>query len=67
MVWDAVLITSGFWVLALSVLLYTRFFDATVARISTDLMRIHVDFDSFWRSAEALLGGGTSTTRGRGS
>ena len=36
-------------------------------RISTGSMDVHVDFDSFWRSARALLGGGTSTTRGRSS
>ena len=58
MVWDAVLITAGFWVLVFALWLNVRFFGGTLARISTVSMNIHADFDTFWRSAEALLGGG---------
>jgi alpha-1,2-mannosyltransferase len=34
------------------------FLGGILDRISTDSMSVHVDFDSFWRSARALLGGG---------
>jgi hypothetical protein len=35
-----------------------RYLGGALGRISTDSMRVHVDFDSFWRSARALLEGG---------
>ena len=57
-VWDAVLITVGFWVLVYSLWLDVRFGSGTLERISTQSMDIHADFDSFWRSARALLTGG---------
>jgi alpha-1,2-mannosyltransferase/arabinofuranan 3-O-arabinosyltransferase len=57
-VWDAVFITAGFWVLVYSLWLDVRFGAGTLERISTQSMDIHADFDSFWRSARALLGGG---------
>lgn len=38
--------------------LYFRFWSETLERISTPYMQIHVDFDTFWRSAVAMLRGG---------
>ena len=58
MVWDAVLLTGAFWVLVLSVWLDVRFLGGILERISTREMDVHGDFDSFWRSARALLEGG---------
>ncbi len=55
--WDAVMLTAGFWVLAASLWLQVGFLGATLERISTRSMEIHVDFDSFWRSARAMLEG----------
>jgi alpha-1,2-mannosyltransferase len=56
-VWDAVLITAGFWVLAASLWMDVDYMGATLERISTRSMAFHVDFDSFWRSARAMLEG----------
>ena len=56
-VWDAVFITVGFWVLALSLWMDVFVGNAVLERISTTSMRVHADFDSFWRSARALLAG----------
>src|SRR5215207_5302784 len=56
-VWDAVLITAGFWVLAASLWMDVDYMGATLERISTQSMAFHVDFDSFWRSARAMLEG----------
>jgi alpha-1,2-mannosyltransferase/arabinofuranan 3-O-arabinosyltransferase len=56
-VWDAVLITAGFWVLVASLWMNVDYMGATLERISTRSMAFHVDFDSFWRSARALLEG----------
>jgi alpha-1,2-mannosyltransferase len=56
-VWDAVFITVGFWVLALSLWMDVRVGGAILERISTASMGVHADFDSFWRSARALLAG----------
>lgn len=55
---DAVLYTAAFWVFAASVWMNVRYLGGALGRISTDSMRVHVDFDSFWRSARALLEGG---------
>ena len=55
--WDAVFITVGFWVLALSLWMDVRVGGSILERISTQSMDIHADFDSFWRSARALLAG----------
>jgi alpha-1,2-mannosyltransferase len=56
-VWDAVLITAGFWVLVASLWMDLDYMGATLERISTRSMAFHVDFDSFWRSARAMLEG----------
>jgi alpha-1,2-mannosyltransferase len=56
-VWDAVLITAGFWVLVASLWMNVDYMGATLERISTRSMAFHVDFDSFWRSARAMLEG----------
>ncbi len=55
---DAVLYTVAFWVFVAAVWLDVRFLGGALGRISTSSMRVHVDFDSFWLSARALLGGG---------
>ena len=55
--WDAVMFTAGFWVLAVSLWLQVSYLGAALGRISTGSMRVHVDFDSFWRSARAMLEG----------
>ena len=55
---DAVLYTAAFWVFAAAVWMDVRYLGGALGRISTDSMRVHVDFDSFWRSARALLEGG---------
>jgi alpha-1,2-mannosyltransferase/arabinofuranan 3-O-arabinosyltransferase len=55
--WDAVFITVGFWVLALSLWMDVRVGGGILERISTTSMDVHADFDSFWRSARALLAG----------
>ena len=55
---DAVLYTAAFWVFAASVWMNARYLGGVLGRISTDSMSVHVDFDSFWRSARALLEGG---------
>ena len=57
-VWDAVFLTVGFWVLALSLWMDVGVIGGTLERISTRSMDIHADFDTFWRSARALLSGG---------
>jgi alpha-1,2-mannosyltransferase len=56
-VWDAVLITVGFWVLVASLWMDVDYMGPTLERISTRSMAFHVDFDSFWRSARAMLEG----------
>src|SRR5919112_3547690 len=55
--WDAVLFTVGFWVLAASLWLQIGYMGAALSRISTESMQVHADFDSFWRSARAMLEG----------
>jgi alpha-1,2-mannosyltransferase len=56
-VWDAILVWVAFFILLLALWINVRFGDDTLARISTDSMDIHADFDTFWRSAEALWEG----------
>jgi alpha-1,2-mannosyltransferase len=56
-VWDAVLITAGFWVLLAALWMDLAYMDAILERIGTRSMEYHVDFDSFWRSAKAMLEG----------
>ncbi len=55
---DAVLYTAAFWIFVAALWMDVRFLGGALGRISTGSMRVHVDFDSFWRSARALLGGG---------
>jgi alpha-1,2-mannosyltransferase len=55
---DAVLYTAAFWVFAAALWMDVSFLGGALGRISTGSMRVHVDFDSFWRSARALLEGG---------
>src|ERR671916_1505355 len=55
---DAVLYTAAFWVFAAAVWMDVRYLGGALGRISTESMQVHVDFDSFWRSARALLEGG---------
>ncbi|WP_166177772.1 glycosyltransferase family 87 protein [Rubrobacter tropicus] len=55
---DAVLYTVAFWVFAGALWMDVWFLGGVLDRISTESMNVHVDFDSFWRSARALLGGG---------
>jgi len=54
---DAILITAGFWVLAASLWMDIDYLGGTLDRIGTQSMAFHVDFDSFWRSAKAMLEG----------
>jgi alpha-1,2-mannosyltransferase len=56
-VWDAVLITVGFWVLLAALWMDLDYMGAILERIGTRSMEYHVDFDSFWRSAKAMLQG----------
>jgi alpha-1,2-mannosyltransferase len=56
-VWNAVLISATLWVLVLALWLDVRFMDGILERISSDSMAVHVDFDTFWRSAAALWEG----------
>jgi alpha-1,2-mannosyltransferase len=49
--------TAGFWVLAASLWLQVGFMGAALGRIATESMQVHLDFDSFWRSARAMLEG----------
>jgi alpha-1,2-mannosyltransferase len=51
------MITAGFWVLAASLWMQIGYMSGTLERIATGSMQIHVDFDSFWRSARAMLEG----------
>ena len=55
---DAFFLTAGFWVLALSLWMDIGVIGGTLERISTRSMDIHADFETFWRSARALLSGG---------
>ena len=52
---DAAMISVAFWVLVLALWLDVRFMSGTLERISTDAMYVHVDFQTFWHSAVALL------------
>lgn len=56
--WNGVLVLAALGVMILAVVLQVRFGDGTLQRISTDVMDIHADFDSFRRSAVAMLSGG---------
>ncbi len=54
---DAVMITAGFWVLVASLWMQVGYMGGTLERIATGSMEIHADFESFWRSARAMLEG----------
>jgi alpha-1,2-mannosyltransferase len=54
---DAALISVAVLVLVLALWLDVRFVSGTMQRISTDSMYVHADFETFWRSAVALLEG----------
>lgn len=54
---EAVLFFGAFVVLLFSLWLDVRFLGETLERISTGSMDVHADFDTFWRSAEALWEG----------
>jgi alpha-1,2-mannosyltransferase len=49
--------TAGFWVLAVSLWMHVGYMGAVLGRLSTGSMEVHADFDSFWRSARAMLEG----------
>ena len=55
--WDAVMFTAGFWIIAVSLWLQVGYIGAALGRIATGSMQVHVDFDSFWLSAKAMLEG----------
>jgi alpha-1,2-mannosyltransferase len=55
---DAVLYTAAFWIFVAALWMDVRYLGGALGRISTSSMRVHVDFDSFWLSARALLEGG---------
>jgi alpha-1,2-mannosyltransferase len=52
-----VMFTAGFGVLAVSIWLQIGYMGAALGRIATGSMEVHADFDSFWRSARAMLEG----------
>ena len=54
---DAALAVGAFGALAVALWLYVLFGFDTLRGISSDWMYVHTDFDSFWRSAEALWEG----------
>src|SRR5829696_9495004 len=54
---DAILAAAAVWALALALWLDVRFMGGILGRISTDVMSVHGDFDTFWRSARAFLEG----------
>jgi alpha-1,2-mannosyltransferase len=56
-VWDVVLVWVAFFVLLVALGIDVRFGEETLERISTDSMGVHADFDTFWRSADALWEG----------
>jgi alpha-1,2-mannosyltransferase len=54
---DAILAAAAVWALALALWLDVRFMGGILERISTDVMSVHGDFDTFWRSARAFWQG----------
>ncbi len=53
-VFQVLLGVAVFGVFALSFGMSVAFMDITLGRMADDSMRVHADFDTFWRSAEAL-------------
>ena len=58
-VWDVAFVAVSVAALTLSFWLHLRFGDGLLERISSDSMDVHADFDTFWRSAEAVWTGGS--------
>ena len=56
-VWDVVLGVAAFGALVLAVSLYAHFGFGTLAGISSDSLKLHMDFDVFWHSARASWDG----------
>ena len=56
-VWNAVLVLAAMGVMVLAVVLQVRLGVGTLERISTEVMDIHADFDSFRQSARAMWRG----------
>src|SRR4051812_16057062 len=54
---DAVLLAGAFGALVMAVWLYVNFGSDALSGIFSDSMYVHTDFDTFWRSAEALWEG----------
>jgi alpha-1,2-mannosyltransferase len=54
---NVILVWVAFLVLLLALGINVRFGEGTLERISTGSMDVHADFDTFWRSAEALWEG----------
>ncbi len=61
-----ILVWVAFVALLLALGINLRFGEGTLQRISTDSMDVHADFDTFWRSAEALWEGGDVYDTGPG-
>lgn len=56
-VWGGVLVLLASAVVLLSLGINVSFGAGTLERISTDSMDVHADFDTFWRSADAMWEG----------
>jgi alpha-1,2-mannosyltransferase len=54
---DAALLVAAFGVLVVALVINVRYGAGTLERISSGSMDVHMDFDIFWRSAEALREG----------
>ncbi len=54
---SVIVVWAAFFVVLSASWINVRFGDDTLQRIATDSMVIHADFDTFWRSAEALWEG----------
>ena len=63
---NLLLILAAVGVLGFAVYLHVRFWPNTLLRISTSDMKVHADFDTFWRSAAALWNGGDTYETGAG-
>ncbi len=56
-IWHAALVVAAFGILAVALVIDVGHGAGTIERISSDSMDVHMDFDIFWRSAEALWDG----------
>lgn len=56
-IWDAALVTAAIGAMCLALWMYARFGFGVLAEIASGSMRVHVDFEIWWRSAAALLDG----------